>query len=164
MDIPHFGRVVLRDMFLMSTKWWADFMAGLAVFVGEKGLRPVLYYSAYRMMKVHDSKGIVSTRERLSLNEMLDVARRVYRSLGFGDILSITLGQERVVVRVKNSFEARGRRSDSPVCHFTAGLLAALVEDITGIRIGPMIERECQAAGAEACAFEAEILEGGTRG
>ncbi|MDK2463300.1 MAG: hypothetical protein QI223_00780 [Candidatus Korarchaeota archaeon] len=41
-DIPHFGRVVLKDMFLMSTRWWADFMAGLTVFVGEKGLRPVL--------------------------------------------------------------------------------------------------------------------------
>ncbi|MDK2463301.1 MAG: hypothetical protein QI223_00785 [Candidatus Korarchaeota archaeon] len=114
-------------------------------------------------MKVHDSKGIVSTKEKLSLSEMLDVAKRVYRSLGFGDILSITLGEEKVVVRVKDSFEARGRRSDSPVCHFTAGLLAALVEDTTGIRIGPMIERECQAAGADACTFEAEVLEGGTR-
>ncbi len=160
-DIPHFGRVVLKDMFLMSTKWWADFMAGLSVFVGEKGLRPVLYYSAYRMMKVHDSKGIVSTKEKLSLGEMLDAAKRVYRSLGFGDILSISLEKERVVVKVRNSFEARGRRSDSPVCHFTAGLLAALVEDITGIRIGPMIERECQATGKDVCVFEAEILEGG---
>ena len=162
-EIPYFGVVVLKDMFLMSTRWWADFMAGLSVFVGEKGLRPVLYYSAYRVMKVHDSKGIALARERLSLNEMLVVARRVYRSLGFGEILSITLGEEKVVVRVKNSFEARGRRSDSPVCHFTAGLLAALVEDTTGIRMGPMIERECQAAGADTCTFEAEILEGGTR-
>jgi len=160
-EIPGFGRVVLRDMFLMSTRWWADFMAGLSIFVGEKGLRPVLYYSAYRMMKVHNSRGILAARGRLSPEEMMEAARMVYRSLGFGDIVQVSAGGGKVVVRVRNSFEARGRRSDSPVCHFAAGILAALVEDVTGIRIGPMVERECQAAGAELCTFEAEILEGG---
>ncbi len=166
-DIPGFGEVTLRDVVIMSTRWWADFMSGISVLVGEKALRPVLYYSAYRMMKQHDQKGIVPFVEEISRSgsggtggpdEVFEVAGEVFSALGFGRILEFGRGDGYFTVVVADSFEARGRRSAHPVCHFVAGILAALIEDTMGLRIGPVIEERCAAAGAEACVFRAEIM------
>ncbi len=158
-DIPLFGRAILPDVFIMSTKWWADFMAGISVVAGSKAIGPVLYYSAYRLMKAHNEKGIVPMRERFEKDELFGIAASIFETLGFGRIEKIEIEDNFVRISVSNSFEARRRKSKEPVCRFVAGILAALVEDILRVRIGPMEEVSCQAAGDGLCEFRAEVME-----
>ncbi len=158
-DIPLFGKAVLPDVFLMSTRWWADFMAGISVVAGSKAIGPVLYYSAYRLMKSHNEKGIVPMREKFGKDELFRIAFSIFETLGFGKIEKIEMEDNSVRVLVSNSFEARRRKSKEPVCRFVAGILAALVEDILRVRIGPMEEVRCQATGDDFCEFRAEVME-----
>ncbi len=165
-DVPEFGEVSLKDVVIMSTRWWADFMSGISIIFGEKALHPILYYSAYRLMKQHNQRGVLKkiaeyggsdspqVRERL-----FRVAAEVFSCLGFGHIREVSVDDNAIRINVENSFEARGRRSSYPVCHFVAGVLAALVEDVYGLRIGPMREERCTATGAESCTFVAELME-----
>ncbi|RDD52869.1 MAG: hypothetical protein BA066_07385 [Candidatus Korarchaeota archaeon NZ13-K] len=160
-DVPEFSEVTLRDVVIMSTRWWADFMSGIAALMGEKALRPVLYYSAYRMMKQHNQKGLLRmVREgKLPRKRIFEIACDIFSSLGFGEIISMEVVGGRMRIAVKDSFEARGRRAERPVCHFVAGMLSAILEDIFEMRIGPVIEESCAATGNDHCSFSAEVME-----
>ncbi len=165
-DVPEFGKVVLKDVVIMSTRWWSDFMSGISVIFGDKALRPILYYSAYRLMKQHNQRGLIrKLNEYADMNsldvrrKMFNVAAEVFACLGFGRIEEIELDENHIRAVVKESFEARGRKSSAPVCHFVAGVIAALIEDIYGLRIGPVREERCSAMGAESCLFVAELME-----
>ncbi len=162
-DIPEFSEVVLRDVVIMSTRWWGDFMSGISALIGEKALRPALYYSAYRMMKQHNQKGVMKMigEGKLPRRRVFEMARDVFSSLGFGEIIGIEVVGGRIRIAVKDSFEARGRRAERPVCHFVAGMLSAVVEDVFGIRIGPVTEESCAATGNDRCVFSAEVMEAG---
>ncbi len=164
-NVPEFGEVVLNDVVLMSTRWWADFMSGISVVFGDKALRPILYYSAYRLMKQHNQRGLsrkiadYGDGSHEMREKLFSIAAEVFSCLGFGRITDVTLDGSTIRINVKDSFEARGRKSPYPVCHFVAGILAALVEDVYGLRIGPMREERCKAAGADSCTFVAELME-----
>jgi len=160
-DVPEFSEVILRDVIIMSTRWWADFMSGISALMGEKALRPVLYYSAYRMMKQHNQKGVMKMIKegKLTRKRIFEIACDIFSTLGFGEVRSIELARGRIRITVKDSFEARGRRAEGPVCHFVAGMLSAIVEDIFGIRTGPLVEESCAATGNDFCTFSAEVME-----
>lgn len=158
-DVPEFSEVLLRDVVVMSTRWWADFMSGISALMGEKALRPALYYSAYRMMKQHNQKGIARMKGKVPNRRIFEVACEIFASLGFGEVRSMELSGGRIRVVVRDSFEARGRRAERPVCHFVAGMLSAIVEDVFDIRIGPVVEESCAATGNEYCTFSAEVME-----
>ncbi len=165
-NVPEFGKVVLKDVVIMSTRWWSDFMSGISVIFGDKALRPILYYSAYRLMKQHNQRGLIrKIREYADIDSpearrrMFHVASEVFACLGFGRIEGVEIDENHIRAVVKESFEARGRKSSSPVCHFVAGVIAALIEDIYGLRIGPVREERCSAMGSESCLFVAELME-----
>ncbi len=165
-DVPEFGEVTLKDVVIMSTRWWSDFMSGISVIFGDKALRPILYYSAYRLMKQHNQRGLIrklseyADLDSLEVREkMFRVAAEVFACLGFGRIEDVRVEGGHIKVTVRESFEARGRKSSAPVCHFVAGVLAALIEDIYGLRIGPIREDRCSAMGADSCLFVAELME-----
>lgn len=160
-DVPEFSEVFLRDVVIMSTRWWADFMSGISALMGEKALRPALYYSAYRMMKQHNQKGIVRMKGKVPRRRIFEIACEIFSSLGFGEIRGVEVAGGRMRVVVRDSFEARGRRAEKPVCHFVAGMLSAMVEDIFDIRVGPVVEESCAATGNEHCTFSAEVMEVG---
>jgi len=84
-----------------------------------------------------------------------------YQSAGFGQfeipVLEWPIG--RAQIQAREAFEAwaiqqHGQSLESPVCAYTAGVIAGFANLLAGRHDVVCIERACQAQGAEACLFE----------
>ncbi len=91
--------------------------------------------------------------------KFIEAVQNHYAELGFG-IFSIEEDNENeVVVRVENSFIARGyRKSEVPVCHFLRGYFAGLAEVLKGKGIDSE-EIRCAAKGDDCCEFVMKRLD-----
>ena len=79
---------------------------------------------------------------------------------GWGDVVTSDLAGTAVLLESRNAAEADPDSATAPGCHFTAGMLAALLGDIAGESLA-FLEVSCRSAGDDACAFlvsSAEVI------
>ena len=104
-EIEHLGEVALPDLFVFSAKWWAAVVEKVAEVLGPSGARSVLHYVGYRVMKEHDSKGVVPMRKRgVEPGVLVSIADGVFRALGMGRLVRLELagGEVREVCLATN--------------------------------------------------------------
>jgi len=84
-----------------------------------------------------------------------------YQAAGFGqfEIESSTWPIGRVCIRGYDTFEAwmmrqHGHQTNNPSCAYTSGVLVGFVNALTGRQDIVCVKRQCQAQGADHCAFE----------
>ena len=56
-------------------------------------------------------------------------------------------------IKIKNSFETKGRKSRTPVCYFFRGFLTGFLSELFKRKI-KVTERKCEACGEKCCVFE----------
>ena len=85
--------------------------------------------------------------------KFIEAVQNFYAELGWGKFSVEETGNNELVVRVENSFTARGYgNSEVPVCHFLRGYNAGLAEVIKGKDIDAE-EVQCAAKGDDCCKF-----------
>ncbi|VVB87045.1 V4R domain protein [uncultured archaeon] len=86
-------------------------------------------------------------------NKFIQALQNHYAELGFGTFSIEENNKNELVVKVENSFIARGyRNSEVPVCHFLSGYFAGLTEVLEGNSIDAE-EIKCAAKGDDCCEF-----------
>lgn len=86
-------------------------------------------------------------------NKFIEALQNHYAELGFGTFAVEENNENELVVRVENSFIARGYgNSEIPVCHFLRGYFAGLAEVQKGSEIDAE-EIKCAAKGDDCCEF-----------
>jgi len=91
---------------------------------------------------------------KLSPREAFLVLLEIYRALGLGipELVRIDLEKPFIRVRIRENFEAEGLSADTPVCHFTRGLLAGALHYVKRVEV-KVEEVKCRATGEEYCEF-----------
>ena len=85
--------------------------------------------------------------------KFLEAVQEFYAELGWGKFRVEENNEEDLIVKVENSFIARGYgNSDVPICHFLRGYNAGLAEALKGKDIDAE-EVKCAAKGDEFCEF-----------
>lgn len=87
---------------------------------------------------------------------ILKAIAQLKKAEGWGmlEFWNMNLNEDRGEIVVKESFEADGYgKSTTPVCHFLRGYLAGVLNKISGKSVN-ILEKECKAAGSEACVFK----------
>ncbi len=85
--------------------------------------------------------------------KFIEAVQNFYAELGWGRFIIEESNENELVVRVKNSFIARGYgNSEASVCHFLRGYNAGLAEVLKGRSIDAE-EVRCAAKGDEYCEF-----------
>lgn len=86
-------------------------------------------------------------------NKFIEAVQNFYAELGWGKFSVEENSKNELVVRVENSFIARGYgNSEVPVCHFLRGYNAGLAEVLRGNEIDAE-EVKCAAKGDDCCEF-----------
>jgi len=107
--------------------------------------------------------GRISGRELLSalgrgfLANQLDQIIAMYQALGWGKAKVITFVQSplTLVIRMWESAECMGQKSDKPTGHFIRGHIVGIVEEMFGIEC-KCAETNCLAKGSQYCEFVLE--------
>jgi predicted hydrocarbon binding protein len=85
--------------------------------------------------------------------KFIEALQNHYAELGFGTFSVEEDNKNELIVRVENSFTARGYgNSEVPVCHFLRGYFAGLAEVLEGNYIDAE-EIKCAAKGDDCCEF-----------
>ncbi len=85
--------------------------------------------------------------------EFIEAVQNFYAELGWGSFSVEEDNKNELVVRIENSFTARGYgKSEKPVCHFLRGYNAGLAEVLKGKHIDAE-EVRCAAKGDACCEF-----------
>ncbi|MDP3103861.1 MAG: V4R domain-containing protein [Candidatus Methanoperedens sp.] len=85
--------------------------------------------------------------------KFIEAVQNFYAELGWGNFVVEEDNKNGLVIRVENSFIARGYgNSDVPVCHFLRGYNAGLAQVLKGNEIGAE-EVKCAAKGDDCCEF-----------
>lgn len=86
-------------------------------------------------------------------NKFIEAVQNFYAELGWGKFSVEEDNKNELVVRIENSFIARGYgNSEVPVCHFLRGYNAGLAEVLKGNEIDAE-EVKCAAKGDDCCEF-----------
>ncbi|MHA1860275.1 MAG: hypothetical protein ACTSVF_04160 [Candidatus Asgardarchaeia archaeon] len=147
------------DMVALSTKFWSKIKEGIEDIIGEEAMAGLLREVGYRLMKEHNEKGVkvLILNKKLSRAELMALSSAIYKSLGFGVIEGMKEVESGLICVVRNSFEARRAQEFGKMgkasCHFTSGVVWALLEDVFEKKCKGVIEAKCIAKGDRECIF-----------
>jgi PAS domain S-box-containing protein len=136
---------------------WVNIVLSMMLFAGENTARRVLFEAGH-------SETFSSTAIQNSLlDRTLTGFREAVNSFsvsGFGDftIRELTFSQGFAVITCRDTFEAwaflqNRRHSESPVCHYSSGVLLSFMENVSGKKNLLSVETKCIANGHDECEF-----------
>jgi predicted hydrocarbon binding protein len=133
------------------------YQKGAEQYMGH-GAKMIMYHAAKNISKKRFYETVRNFRKpdedamKIILNHLNLCGYGLFEIKGFG---------EETLVKLKNSHNALGYRSDRSVCYVTAGYLAGIMELITG-KESVCIEEKCIAKGDKACTFRISKLPSGS--
>ena len=148
---------------------WVNIGSSIMLFAGEGTSRRVLFEAGqsetFSAMALE--KGVLENTAQ-GFCDAVDT----YSEAGFGDFVVEELAFEKRYVRItcRNTFEGwalshNNRHSETPVCHYSAGVLLSFMKNMTGQNDLISVETKCIARGDEECEFmigtESELTEKG---
>ncbi len=125
------------------------------------GDTPSILYKGALAVSFNSLKNLIGGG-KLEPSEKLDIAKDVFKKLGFGIFDFSDLKESGGVVRAPSSHYASGhlaihrRTSKESVCHFAAGAISAAASVAYGAPAGAyaVLETKCRAKGDKQCEFE----------
>jgi len=117
----------------------------------------VIIYEQGNMAGRMSGKELFVALGRTFLTQQLDQVIAMYQALGWGraKILSFSQSPLSVTIRMWDSAECMGQKSDKPTGHFVRGHIAGNIEEIFGIEC-KCVETNCLARGNSYCEFVLE--------
>ena len=136
---------------------WMNIMLSMTLFAGENTAKRVLFEAG-----ASESFSRTAIRKKIlqptanGFNEAVDI----FSEAGFGDfhIMDLALSKGSARITCHNTFEAwalleNKQVSDSPVCHYTAGVFLSFMKNFSGRQDLVSVERKCIGKGDDECEF-----------
>lgn len=144
---------------------WVNIMLSIMLFAGEDTARRVLFEAG--RSETFSSTAIKNGLLEPTLRGFYE-ALNIFSESGFGDFIIRELAFDKgyVAITCRDTFEAwaflqNRRHSETPVCHYSAGVLLSFMENVSGIEDLISVETKCIADGSGECEFiigtEAEL-------
>jgi PAS domain S-box-containing protein len=136
---------------------WVNIMLSMILFAGEDTARRVLFEAGHA--ETFSSTAIKNGLLERTLNGFKE-AVNIFSEAGFGDfvIRELDFNGGFVSLTCRDTFEAwallhNKRYSETPVCHYSTGVLLSFMENVSGRSDLISVETKCIANGSEECEF-----------
>jgi len=143
--------VIGAPALIMSVETFVKLQKNAEKILGIEGASVLFYETGKNAgeMWINRFKKEWDMRER----DFIEAVRKFYAELGWGKFQVEENNQDELVVRVENSFIARGYgRSGTPICHFLRGYNAGIAWALKGRDVDAE-EVQCAARGDSCCEF-----------
>jgi PAS domain S-box-containing protein len=136
---------------------WVNIMLSMILFAGEDTARRVLFEAGHS--ETFSSTAIKNGLLDRTLNGFNE-AVNIFSESGFGDfvIRELDFNSGFVSITCRDTFEAwaflrNKRHSETPVCHYSTGVLLSFMENVSGRSDLISVETKCIANGSDECEF-----------
>lgn len=136
---------------------WVNIMLSMMLFAGEDTARRVLFEAGHS--ETFSSTAINNGLLDRTLSGFKE-AVNIFSESGFGDfvIRELDFNSGFVSITCRDTFEAwaflrNGRPSETPVCHYSAGVLLSFLENVSGRSDLIAVETSCIVNGNDECEF-----------